>query len=166
MAQINEYGWSENAMKVRQAIKNFNEDKEMNQDKLGKYHSCNRETYRKLKKFKFFYHVGRIQHFRHLRWASKLPHNRVKWQRVLTPDAMKLGDKVLLFKNASWVSTIWEEPERCPINLSVLEHDYKNARIGHDDPSKVVAMKLDEAGLDAMIEQLYAWTDRCYGKRR
>jgi hypothetical protein len=65
-----------------------------------------------------------------------------------------------------WKSTPWAEPEFCPINLAVLEHDFLNAKIGHSDPSKVIPMKLDKAGLDAMVEQLYAWSDRVYGHRQ
>lgn len=120
------------------------------QDRNGKYHACDRETYKKLRKARFFAHVERIQQARHDRWSAKLPHNRVRWTKVAA---------------GTWKATPWEEPELCPVNLNILYSEYKNAQKAHDDPSKVLRMKLDQSGIDAMIETLYAWSDRAYGHR-
>ncbi len=131
-----------------------------NQDKLGKFHSCDRETYRKLKKARFFRHVERIQQARHNRWSRKLPKNRVKWVKAgfYSPTALSIS-------YGAWNAEPWEEPELCPLNLNILDGEYRNAKISHDDPKKVLAMKLSVDGLEAMLETLYAWSDRCYGHR-
>lgn len=121
-----------------------------NVDKFGKFHSCDRTTYKKIRKVRFFRHVERMQQARHDRWGRKLPHNRVRWEKIAV---------------GTWKSTPWEEPELCPINLNILDGEFRNAKVAHDNPQKVMAMKLDLTGLDAMISRLYAWSDRCYGKR-
>lgn len=141
--------WTQRVENMRKEIKMITEQVSR-MDRKGNYHSCDRETYKKLKKVRFFAHVERMQQARHERWSRKLPHNRIRWSKVAF---------------GTWTATIWEEPELCPLNLGILFVEYQNAKIGQADPTKVIPMKLDQKGIDAMIATLYEWSDRVYGRR-
>jgi hypothetical protein len=123
-----------------------------NQDKRGFYHSCDRETYRKLRRVRHFLHWQRIQANRHLRWSAKLPHNRVKW--VFDGLYLKQGLDISFTK---WKSEPWAEPPRCPVNLDQMYRDYLTAREGHQNPDDAQPIVLSAEAIDAISATCENW---------
>lgn len=131
----------------------------VHQDRNGKYRSVSKATYKKLKKAKFFAHVARIQQARHDRWSRKLPHNRILWTKEVNK---KLNPPVVYWTNAG----LKPEPEMAPEYLSRLETAWERSKRTYDSPEKVRALDLTDGAIDALIANLYAWSDRVYGKRQ
>jgi hypothetical protein len=131
------------------------------QDKGGMFRSVDRETFRKLRRVRFFSHVSRIQASRYERWSRKEPQNRVRW--VFNGfDYRRSADRGF----AEWKAEPWAMPEQCPISLSTLQREYESACLRHDNPEKVVSMRLDPQALEDMLKALYDWSDRVYGHRQ
>jgi hypothetical protein len=123
-----------------------------NQDRRGFYHSCDIETYKKLKQVKQFIHWQKIQSNRLKRWNAKLPHNRVKW--IYNGH---YSEKALAISFTKWDSQPIEKPQQCPISLEALKRDYINAKVCYERMEDVKPNVLTIEAIDNMVENCQRW---------
>lgn len=114
------------------------------------FHNCDRATYKKLRKVRYYSHINRIQYAAMDRWNRKLPKNRVLWHRV---------------DRGTWASTPWPQPEICPCELSLLWQDLRNA-MPVSTAEEVTPLKLSIEQIDSMIAECEAWLTRIGRERR
>jgi hypothetical protein len=127
----------------------------------GKYgfHNCDKETYRKLKRVRYYNHVNRIQRTAHERWSRKLPKNRVRWKfdGLYSPQMLDISF-------TKWKAEPWAEPMVCPVNLYLLESEYKNAQ-PQKTPNDVKPLGVPTKVIDSLIEQAEEWL-KAIGKEK
>ena len=117
-------------------------------------HPCDKATYRKLKKYRYYAHIERIQQSALQRWSKKLPHNRVRWQF----DGL-YAEKMLSLSFTKWKSIPWERPEVCPINLHLLAAEFRKTMPVKTE-AEVKPLSLTTETLDELVEQAEAWLKR------
>jgi hypothetical protein len=114
------------------------------------FHPCNKETYYKLKRVRYYAHIDSFQQSALKRWGNKLPKKRVRW---------KFNPSALAGTNGRWDAVPWEKPEVCPVNLHLLYQEYKKSK-SVDKESDVKHLSLSENVIGELIEQAEAWLVR------
>lgn len=119
------------------------------ESKFG-FHPCDRETYKKLKKVRYYLHIERQQQSALKRWSAKLPHNRKR--RICT--------EVYTDKNGKhtpiYEVTEWNKPQVCPINLHLFSAEYRKA-LPQSNPEHVKQLSLSLEQIDSFVEQAELW---------
>jgi hypothetical protein len=109
------------------------------------FHSCNYETYLKLKKLKKYYWKAIYRIAEWNRWNNKLPHNRIirKWHR--NEKGQRVGFEIVGQK---------PEPQRLPVFTREVLSDFENARLPYKTVEEIKPLYFSLNQIDSMLKEL------------